>query len=147
MLAVLIALVWRPCVGVPLPLEHFLSPECAAVTSGGNTSWVGLLLWPVALAAAGLAAVRVIARGWGVIGVVLVLLLDALALLANPLPEYWLLNLSAQSWDEPPYTGALTAATLGVAGLLLLLSTRAPTARRTRGRGPTSAAPRRLAGS
>ena len=45
-----------------------------------------------------------------------------LVFLANPLPEYWLLNSVAQSWDEPPYTGSLTAATLVLAGGVMLLT-------------------------
>jgi len=114
-LGVAIALIWRPCAGEPLP-------ACTALVSGTNTGWIGLLLWPVALAAAGFAVVRVIARGSGVLAWATAILLGLVTMLANPLPEYWLLNLAAKSWDEPPYTGALTALTFVLAGVMLLVT-------------------------
>ncbi|MCH1884320.1 hypothetical protein [Agrococcus sp. ARC_14] len=119
-LSALIALIWLPCVGAQMPLDPLVASECAAVSSGSNTGWIGLLLWPVALAVAGFAAVRILSRGSGVISYAIVILLAVVTFLANPLPEYWLLNLSAQSWDEPPGTGALTATTFVLAGVVLL---------------------------
>lgn len=121
-LGVAIALIWRPCAGEPLPLEPTSAPACTALVSGTNTGWIGLLLWPVALAAAGFAVVRMIARGSGVLAWATAILLGLVTMLANPLPEYWLLNLAAKSWDEPPYTGALTALTFVLAGVMLLVT-------------------------
>lgn len=119
-LAAVIATVWRPCAGAQMPLDPLVAPECADVTSGGNTAWIGLLLWPVALIVAGFAAVRVIARSGGAVSWAIVILLALVTVMANPLPEYWLLNLNAKSWDEPPFTGALTALTFVLAGAVLI---------------------------
>lgn len=119
-LTAVIAVVWSPCAGAQMPLDPLVAPDCAAVATGPNTAWIGLLLWPVALAAAGFAIVRAISRGWGTISWAVVIVLGVVAMLANPLPEYWLLNLNAKSWDEPPFTGSLTAATFVLAGAVLI---------------------------
>ncbi|MGY3128155.1 hypothetical protein ACVWW9_001654 [Agrococcus sp. UYP33] len=117
-LGAIIVVVWQPCADAAMPLQPGLSPSCAAVTSGPNTGWIGLL-WPLALAAAGLAAYRLLARGSGVARSVIVVLLAACAIAANPIVEYTLLNAVPQSWDEPPGTGALTALLFALAGLVL----------------------------
>ncbi|GEK79707.1 hypothetical protein [Agrococcus baldri] len=119
-LGAVIAIIWRPCASAQMPLDPLTAPACADIASGPNTAWVGLLLWPVALAVAGIAVVRTISRGWGVTSWAIVIVLGLVTVLANPLPEYWLLNLNAQSWDEPPFTGALTALTLVLAGFVLI---------------------------
>ncbi len=119
-LAAIIAVTWRPCAGAQMPLDPLVAPACAEVASGGNTAWIGLLLWPLALVIAGFAVVRVISRGWGAVSWAIVILLVLVTVMANPLPEYWLLNLNAKSWDEPPFTGALTALTFLLAGAVLI---------------------------
>lgn len=120
-LGAIIAVVWRPCLGAELPIDPLTTPRaCVEVTSGANTAWVGLLLWPVALAVAGIAALRTIARATGPMAWVVVIVLVAVVLLANPLAEYALLNSWAQSWDEPPGTGALTAGAFVLSGGVLV---------------------------
>lgn len=121
-LGAIIAMIWRSCLGVQMPLDPVVAPACAAVSTGSNTAWVGLLLWPVALAVTGFAIVRTISHGGGAVSWVIVIVLAAVALLANPLPEYWLLNLTAKSWDDPPFTGALTAVSFVLGGGVLLLT-------------------------
>lgn len=120
-LGALIVAVWWPCAGVQPPIDHLSTPRpCVEVTSGTNTAWIGLLLWPLGLALAGFAAVRAVARYGGAIAWAVAIVLALVVVLANPLAEYWLLNLRAQSWDEPPGTGALTALTFVLAGIVLL---------------------------
>lgn len=118
-LGAIIMTVWRPCAAAVMPLDPITSPACAHVASGPNTAWIGLLLWPVALAAAGLAAIRAISRGWGAVTAAVVVVLALAALAANPMVEYVLLNQVPQSWDEPPGTGSLTAALFVLAGLVI----------------------------
>ena len=74
-LGVIVAAVWVPCVGAPMPLDPLASPDCVAAAAGGGTAWIGLLLWPIALAVAGFAAVRAIAHGRGPVSTVTVVLL------------------------------------------------------------------------
>lgn len=131
-LSAVIVAVWHPCAGAQLPLDPLVAPECAAVVSGTNTSWVGLLLWPIALAVAGFAMVRAISRGGGLLSWAVVIVLGSLIVMANPLPEFWLLNLRARSWDEPPFTGAFTAVTFMLGGGVLL-ATREPRVTAPRG--------------
>lgn len=119
-LAAVVAAVWQPCIGAPLPLDPLASPACVAAAAGGGTAWIGLLLWPIALAVAGFAAVRAIAHARGAVTAATVVALLLVTLIANPLLEYWLLNLRAQSLDDPPGTGALTALTFVLAGIVLM---------------------------
>jgi hypothetical protein len=126
-LGVIVAAVWVPCVGAPMPLDPLASPDCVAAAAGGGTAWIGLLLWPIALAVAGFAAVRAIAHGRGPVSTMTVVLLLLVTLVANPLLEYWLLNLRAQSLDDPPGTGVLTALTFVLAGIVLMTTREART--------------------
>lgn len=119
-LGAVIEVVWQPCLGVAPPIDPLTTPRsCVEVTSGGNTAWISMLMWPLALGLCGFAIARLLRRG-GSSALVIAIALGLLVLLANPLSEYALLNAWAQSWDEPPGTGALTAASLVCGGIVLL---------------------------
>jgi hypothetical protein len=112
-LAAVVALVWLPCAAVadgPGP--------CTAVASSDHTGWIGAL-WPVGVAIAVYAGYRALAHSWSAMSIAVVPVLALMVIAANPVVEHTLLTIRSGSWEQPPWTGGMTAALFLLAGVVL----------------------------